>query len=268
VSYLDPQDRVVQRPQRGAFRTSPIFIGILVVFIGAGALAWTAAPLTSALNGFYVFLFVVAGWLLSLCLHEFAHALVAYKSGDVTVVQRGYLQLNPLKYTHWLLSIVIPLLFIIAGGIALPGGAVMINHAYVRNRAKETAISLAGPATNLAFAVLLVLPFAAGVDFYAHPVFWSAAAYLAFFQLMGGIFNLLPIPGLDGAGALRPWLSPQWQRGFATVAPYGFLIMLLVLWQTSIGRSLINGMADILTGLGVPSLAIGAGQELFRFWQL
>jgi Zn-dependent protease len=268
VSYLDPQDRIVQRMPRGAFRTSPIFIGIVVVFVLASFLTWTSAPQATKLTGFYVFLFVVAGWLLSLCLHEFAHAVVAYKSGDVSVVQRGYLQLNPLKYTHWLLSIVIPLLIIIVGGVALPGGAVMIDHAYIRSRAKETAISLAGPAVNLLFAAILVLPYAFGVDANAHPIFWSAAAYLAFFQLMGGIFNLLPIPGLDGGGAIRPWLSPAWQRGFAMIAPYGFMIILLLLWQSSIGRHLVNDIAKLLVDLGVPGLAIGDGQYLFRFWQI
>ena len=49
-----------------------------------------------------------AGWLVSLCLHEYAHALVAYRAGDLGVAERGYLTLNPLKYTHPLLSIVLP----------------------------------------------------------------------------------------------------------------------------------------------------------------
>ena len=60
-------------------------------------------------------LFVVAGWLVSLSLHEYAHALVAYRAGDRGVAERGYLTLNPLKYTHPVLSIVLPVVFLLLG---------------------------------------------------------------------------------------------------------------------------------------------------------
>ncbi len=70
------------------------------------------------------FLIVLAGWIFSLSLHEFAHALVAYYGGDKTVKDKGYLTFNPLKYTHPMLSIVFPIIFLMMGGIGLPGGAV------------------------------------------------------------------------------------------------------------------------------------------------
>jgi Zn-dependent protease len=264
MSYLDPQDQVIQRRlPKGTYRPSPLFLGFLALFVVFCVLAWTG----KGNAGVNVFFFTVSGWLLSLCFHEFAHALVAYKSGDITIVQRGYLQLDPLKYAHWLLSIVIPLLFIIAGGIALPGGAVLIDHAYIRSRAKETLISLAGPLVNLVFAFLLLLPFMAHVDLSAHPVFWLAAAYLGFFQLMAGILNLLPIPGLDGGNAIRPWLSAQWQRGFNTIAPFGFIIVLVLLWQSSAGQHLLNGILSLMGHAGVPDNAVYYAQSLFRFWQ-
>ena len=250
------------RAPRGAFRPSPIFLAIVAVFAGFSALAW----LGKGDDGVNVFFMVVAGWLFSLCLHEYAHALVAYKSGDLSVPGRGYLQLNPLKYVNWLLSIVLPILFIIAGGIALPGGAVLIDHQYIRDRRKETAISLAGPAVNLLFAAALILPFTVGVDVEAHQVFWAGAAYLAFFQLLAGIFNLLPIPGLDGGAAIQPWLPPAWQRGFNAIRPYGFFIVLLVLWQLPLGQSLVNHVANLMVSAGVPGFTINMGQFLFRFW--
>ena len=71
------------------------------------------------------FAIVLVGWVFSLCLHEFSHALVAYYGGDTTVREKGYLTFNPLKYTHPVYSIVLPLLFLVMGGIGLPGGAVV-----------------------------------------------------------------------------------------------------------------------------------------------
>ncbi len=60
---------------------------------------------------------VLFGWIFSLCLHEFSHALVAYYGGDYTVREKGYLTFNPLKYTHPLFSILLPMLFLVLGGI-------------------------------------------------------------------------------------------------------------------------------------------------------
>jgi Zn-dependent protease len=264
MSYYDWSDnRTRSRAPRGSFRTSPIFVGIVVLFVAAGALAW----LDKGDPGFDVFLFVVAGWLASLCLHEFAHAFTAYRFGDMSVAQRGYLTLNPLKYAHWLMSIVLPLLFLIAGGIPLPGGAVFVDHANIQSRGKDTTISLVGPATNVVFAAILSVPFALGADLDAHPVFWSGMAFLAWIQLITGVINLLPIPGLDGGNAIYPWLSGDWRRIFDQVRVFGFFIMMLLLWQTSFGATLSSHVGDLLIHAGIPNNAIYYGEQLFRFWK-
>ena len=66
------------------------------------------------------FLVVLIGWIFSLTLHEFMHAFVAYQGGDWTVREKGYLTFNPLKYTHPVYSILLPLLFLFLGGLGLP----------------------------------------------------------------------------------------------------------------------------------------------------
>lgn len=262
MGFLHRRGDLVIGVPRDAFRPSPVFLGIVAVFIAAAVLAWQRI----GNDGLNVFLFVVAGWLVSLCVHEYAHAIVAFRAGDVGVAHRGYLRLNPLKYANPVLSIALPLLFIILGGIALPGGAVMIDHSHVRNRRMDSLISLAGPAMNLVFAIVLTLPFFLGVDTYPHPVFWSAVAYLAFFQVMAAVLNLLPIPGLDGGNAVFPWLRPDWQRGFNAVRPYGFVLLFLILWQTSIGYRIIQGLLDGLVAIGMPGDIFNLGSTLFRFW--
>lgn len=255
--------RPVTRAPRASFRPSPVFLGILAVFVVGGALSWLRVG-SVRLD---VFLFVVAGWLLSLCLHEYAHALTAYRSGDLSVAARGYLRLDPLKYTHWLLSLVMPLVFLIVGGFGLPGGAVWIDHAAIRNRVRDTLISLAGPGLNLLFTVALVVPLAVVPPDYGHLEFWAGLAFLGFLQLTATVLNLLPIPGMDGGNALRPWLSYDWRRGFDAVAPYGLFVFILLLWSPQANHWffwVVDGLGRLI---GLPLDLAGYGRALFMFWR-
>jgi len=97
--------------------------------------------------------FVCIGWIISVCLHEFGHAIVAYWGGDTSVKDKGYLRLNPLKYTDINLSLTLPLIFVLMGGIPLPGGAIYINHHRLRNRWWQSAVSAAVPISS-AIAIL------------------------------------------------------------------------------------------------------------------
>ena len=84
------------------------------------------------------FVIVTILWVFSVCLHEFGHAWVADKGGDHTVREKGYLTMNPLQYTDPLFSLVLPVVFLLMGGIGLPGGAVYINHQLLRSRGWDT----------------------------------------------------------------------------------------------------------------------------------
>ena len=110
-------------------------------------------PIPSPASG--VFLLVIAGWLVSLCLHEFGHAYTAWRFGDHDAAARGYLTLNPLKYSNPMLSLGLPLLFIAMGGIGLPGGAVYLRTGFMTPR-QRTQVNLAGPGANLVLGVLLL----------------------------------------------------------------------------------------------------------------
>src|SRR5262245_25164117 len=176
---------------REAFRPSAIFLCTFAIFATSGVMAWAGFG-NARVN---VFLFVISGWIVSLCIHEYAHAVVAYRAGDVAVAERGYLTLNPLKYTHPVLSIILPVVFILLGGIGLPGGAVWVDrHAIRGGRVMDSLISLAGPATNVLFTLALVVPITLASDTEAHHTFWVALAFLAFLQLTASILNLVPIP--------------------------------------------------------------------------
>ncbi|HEX8629847.1 MAG TPA: site-2 protease family protein [Catenuloplanes sp.] len=255
-------DDIVVGVPRDAFRPSPVFLAIVALFVTGGWMTWARYGNVE----FNVFLFVIAGWLVSLCLHEYAHALIAYRAGDVGVAHRGYLRLNPLKYSHPLLSIGLPVVAVLLGGIGLPGGAVWVDRHVIPGRLRHTLVSAGGPATNVIFALVLAVPFVVGVDVNGHLEFWAAVAFLGFLQLTASVLNLLPVPGLDGGNMLQPWLSAKWQRGYDLMAPYGFLLLFALLWNPRIGGwffAVVGAMADLV---GLPPELSGLGYELLRFW--
>jgi Zn-dependent protease len=250
---------------RAGFRPSPLFLGLVALMLVGAWLSWSDGN-SRWMGVLGVFLFVVAGWVVSLCLHEYAHAVVAYSGGDRMVAERGYLTLNPVKYTNPMLSIVFPLVFLVLGGIGLPGGAVWVDHGSLRSRGWDSFVSFAGPAVNMLFAFVLVTPFALGVDTFSHARFWAGLALLAFLQLTASILNFLPIPGIDGGNLIEPWLNPQWQRGFRLVAPYGMLALFVLLFSPEVNALFFGFVFAVADAIGLPSGLVGDGYRLFRFW--
>jgi Zn-dependent protease len=270
---------VYTRTPRNAFVPSPVFVGIVAVFAVSGWMTWTGFGNIRV----DVFLFIVAGWLVSLCLHEYAHAVIGYFSGDRSVADRGYLRLNPLKYTSPLLSIVLPVIVVVLGGIGLPGGAVWVDHRYIQSKLKASLISAAGPLTNVILALVTAFPLLIGLGpdnlvgqnaagqvvvsgGTGHIEFWCALSALAFLQVTASILNLLPIPGLDGGGILAPWMSPAYQRAWNLFAPYGFILLFLALWQTRLGQWFYDLVFWLGDKIGLDELMIRVGLELMRFW--
>ncbi|KWX21858.1 membrane protein [Mycolicibacterium wolinskyi] len=252
------------RPLHQSVRPSPVFLAVVAITIGGGVLAWLAADNVRPLSYVGVFILVIAGWLVSLCLHEFGHAFTAWRFGDHDVAVRGYLTLNPLKYSHPMLSLGLPVLFIALGGIGLPGGAVYVRTSWMTARQK-TLVSLAGPAANLVLAVVLL-----GLTrmFYdpAHGVFWSGVAFLGFLQVTALVLNLLPIPGLDGYGALEPHLKPETQRALEPVKQWGFFILLILLIAPALNRWFFGIVYWFFDFSGVSSYLVSVGGQLTRFW--
>jgi Zn-dependent protease len=220
--------------------------------------------------GIAVFLFVTLGWIVSVSLHEFGHALVAYFGGDRGVLQRGYLTLNPLKYTHGLLSIVLPVLFLALGGIGLPGGAVYINMAEIRSRQVRSSLSAAGPAITGLLTLLLAFPFA--TDWYLHSAsqhttFWAGLSFLVFVQIWALVINLLPLPGLDGFGIFRPYLPTDIAQKLNRIGGMTFFILIILfVWDTPVARLFWQFIGRILVSLGVSFDFLSLGIELYRFW--
>jgi Zn-dependent protease len=212
------------------------------------------------------FLVVIIGWIFSLCLHEFSHALVAYLGGDTTVRDKGYLTFNPLKYTHPVYSILVPLIFLMMGGIGLPGGAVYIEKWRLRNRNWVSAVSLAGPLSNLLLAVCLAFilhftpPAPAGI--------WPGLAFLALLQVTAVVLNLIPLPPFDGYGVIEPFLNSTIRTQMDRTRGYLVFIIFLVLWYVPFVSDIFWGSIGSLAQiLGVPMSLAGLGYDQFLFWR-
>jgi Zn-dependent protease len=212
------------------------------------------------------FLVVIVGWIFSLCLHEFSHALVAFYGGDTSVRDKGYLTFNPLKYTNPVYSILLPMVFLLLGGIGLPGGAVYIETWRLRSKRWESAVSLAGPAANLVLAVLLsvVLHFApasaGGV--------WPGVAFLALLQVMAAVLNLIPVPPFDGYRVVAPFLDRDVRF---RIDQAGNLIMLgvfFLLWYVPFVNDFFwKAVGWIAVRLQIPLQLAITGLNQFQFWR-
>lgn len=213
------------------------------------------------------FTIVFFGWIFSLCLHEFSHALVAYLGGDYTVREKGYLTFNPLKYTHPLFSLVLPLLFLVMGGIGLPGGAVYIERERIRNRFMLSLVSLAGPLSNLLVAVVLglILRFFPSIP----ATYLPGLSFLLVLQVSAVLFNSIPLPPFDGYNVLEPFLPEVIRTSVNSVRDIAIWVILLLFWFVpAVSNSFWESVYAVSTVIGVDWGMVIAGLERFRFWEL
>lgn len=263
--------------RRGAVRPSPLFLTVVAVTAVGAGITWVWDDWGSRFGDFGVFLFVLGAWVMSVCFHEFAHAYAAYKAGDRSVEARGYLTLNPFKYTHPLLSIILPLVAIIAGGFALPGGAVYLQPHAFRTKVQRSLACAAGPLTNVVFAIGLILlaknQLDSGTFVFApgtatnHLRFWSAVAFLGLLQVTAAVLNLLPVPGLDGYGIIEPYLDYETQRVGDKIKPWGLLgVILLVFYLKPLKNAFFDLVNAIYRAIGGNDVLPAFGHEFFKWW--
>jgi Zn-dependent protease len=244
-------------------RPSAVFLGLLALCVLGGWMAWSGSGYVRV----GVFIFVVAGWLVSLCLHEYAHARTAYHAGDGSVVEKGYLTLNPLRYSDVGLSIALPVVFVLLGGIGLPGGAVWVDRGRIPGRIRHTLVSAAGPLVNVVLAAAVLLAVGqANLDSGAHLEFWAALSFLGFLQVTAALLNLLPVPGLDGFGIWEPWLPRAWVRSAGQASGFGLLVLFGLLFVPSVNRAFFDVIDRVTAAFGVPPGLVAIGDALFRFW--
>ena len=189
----------------------------------------------------------------SIILHEVAHGAVAMRLGDPTAHQAGRLTLNPAPHIDPIGSVILPGLLALSGGTVFGWAKpVPVVPRYFRNPTEGMAITaLAGPATNLALAILTGRVVLEGFEL--HGTVLRAVLVFGLLNAVLAVFNLLPIPPLDGSRLLPLVLSENGRRMYGRVEPYGFLILfaLVFIWDDGLGRMLRGPVRWVLDIAGL-----------------
>jgi Zn-dependent protease len=193
--------------------------------------------------------YIAAALVVAATVHEFAHAYVADRLGDPTPRGMGRLTLNPLAHLDPIGSLMI----LLAGfGWAKP---VQINPAYFTDwRRDSILVALAGPLANVTLVFLLGLPFK--LDLVDPGVVRSLLLWGLQINAMLAVFNLIPIPPLDGSKVLVGLLPPRLAIGYARIEPFGFIILLALIFTGALSAIVIPPMRWLIA---VATGSLGGG---------
>ncbi len=183
-----------------------------------------------SLEGRFIYFLILFGLLMiAMTVHEFAHGFTAYKLGDTTAKYSGRLTLNPLAHIDPIWTFLLPLLLFMSTGFVFGAAKpVPINYYALKNPRRDIIwIGASGPLANflLAFALSLLLRFV-----YLPSFLNFLVQNLIVINVVLGVFNLIPIPPLDGSRIVSGLLPKDLAYQYALIEPYGFLILILFLW--------------------------------------
>ena len=189
----------------------------------------------------------------SVVCHEIAHGFTAYKLGDPTASRAGRLSFNPIVHIDLFGTIILPAILILTKSPFLFAWAkpVPVNPAYFRDRKKGMMlVAMAGPATNLAIAIVLsvVLHLAGGFlpEFFARTFAW-----VSLINIMLMVFNLIPIPPLDGSRIVARFLSGKALWQYMKLERFGMFIVFGLLFLGVISSILYPAMSLAVKLLGL-----------------
>ena len=179
-------------------------------------------------------IFLIIVLLFSAVFHEYMHGFAAYKLGDSTAKDAGRLTFNPIKHLDLFGSIIVPVMLLISGSSFLFAWAKPVPYNPFNLRDKkygDAKVAAAGPLANLAIAIVFgliwrLMPFVS-------LTFSGFIATIIYINLILMIFNLIPIPPLDGSKILATFLSPEKRFRYLSLERFGLLFVLLFVFLFS-----------------------------------
>ncbi len=189
-------------------------------------------------------IFRIPALLAALTIHEYAHARMAAWLGDPTPRLMGRLTLNPIAHLD---PIGLIMLWLFKFGWAKP---VPVNPYYFRNGRKGVImVSLAGPGANILLAFITALAFSILAKIQLLTVAWSTVLGLTYsYNIIFAIFNLLPLPPLDGSKVLTSILPGRYAYAFEKIEPYAVFILMGLIYLGFIGK-ITNPLQNILDNI-------------------
>ncbi|MBI2041491.1 MAG: site-2 protease family protein [Candidatus Nealsonbacteria bacterium] len=179
------------------------------------------------------FIFSVAILIFSVIIHEVSHGAVANRLGDPTAKNAGRLTLNPLKHLDPIGTIILPIFLILTTGRGIGWAKpVPINPYNFRDQKYGSLkVAIAGPASNLLIALFfgLLMRFTLHFNFLS-PAFFQAVSFIVFVNILLAIFNLMPVPPLDGSHIFFTFMPRSMWKAQIFLSRFGFIILIFLIF--------------------------------------
>ncbi len=196
------------------------------------------------MNNIYSILLWVIPVLVAVILHEVAHGYIAYKLGDDTAKNHGRLSLNPIKHIDIMGTIIVPLILLVSSSVIFGWAKpVPVNFSKLRNPKRDMAfVAAAGPAINIIIAIISALL----LNLFNIKIFEIMLVNTIILNVTLALFNLIPIPPLDGSKIVTSLLPPKYAIKFYQLEKYGLGIVIFFIFILPYLGSILGLNLDLI----------------------